>query len=49
MEFIGLLCIFGTPIIFGGITAYISQKEQEKVTNETWEYWENKWKDQDAG
>ncbi len=46
---IGLLCIFAAPIVFGGITAYISQKGQQKVTNETWEYWENKWKDQDAG
>ncbi len=46
---IGLLCIFATPIIFGAITAYISQKEQKKVTDETWKYWEDKWKDQDAG
>tara|TARA_B100001057_G_C22539690_1_gene829062 strand:- start:52 stop:246 length:195 start_codon:yes stop_codon:yes gene_type:complete len=46
---IGLLCIFATPIVFGAITAYISQKEQHKVTSEVWKYWEDKRKDQDAG
>lgn len=39
---IGLLAIFATPIILGGITAYVSHKETNKITMETWKYWQNK-------
>lgn len=39
---IGLLLIFATPIVFGGITAYISHKETHKVTMEVWKYWQDK-------
>ena len=39
---IGLLAIFATPIILGGITAYVSHKETHKITMEIWKYWQNK-------
>jgi len=38
---IGLLCVFLTPMISGAITTYYSQKNQNKITNEVWEYWRN--------
>jgi len=33
---IGLLCIFLTPMVFGGITMYYSQKEIDQETVDRW-------------
>ncbi len=41
LSWIGLLAIFLTPIVAGGITAYICHKGQTKITNEVWEHWRN--------
>ena len=41
LGLLGLLAIFFTPIIAGGITAYISHKGQTKITNDVWEHWRN--------
>ena len=36
---IGLLCVFLTPMVFGGITTYYCLKAQEKVTAQVWQEW----------
>lgn len=36
----GILAIFLTPMIFGGITTYYAHKTTQKVTEEVWNEWE---------
>ena len=35
----GLLAVFLTPMIFGGITTYYCMKTQEKITAQVWAEW----------
>ena len=39
LSWIGLLAIFLTPIVAGGITAYICLKAQGPITEQVWKEW----------
>ncbi len=36
---LGILSVMMCPMVFGGITAIVSQQAQDKITDEVWEEW----------